>query len=63
MRPQAGIRLTITLTNFWPEYGGIAWYVDNIVGRGRAKELFYSDARVIAAYQTWVRCCHVRDFI
>lgn len=52
---QAGIRVTISLTNYWPEFGGIGWYVNNIVGRGNAQELFYTNPRVIAAYQTWVR--------
>ena len=51
---QAGIRITITLTNFWPEYGGIAWYVNTILGYGKPKELFYTDTKVISAYQTWV---------
>lgn len=43
------------LTNYWPEFGGIGWYVKKIVGRRSAQELFYTDHRVIAAYQTWVR--------
>ena len=53
--PQAGIRIIITFTNYWPEYGGMQWYVDNIVGPGKPQELFYTDIRVIAAYQKWVR--------
>ena len=52
---QAGIRIIITLTNHWPEFGGIGWYVDNTIAPGRAHELFYTDGRAIAAYQTWVR--------
>ena len=55
---QTGIRLITTLTNFWAEFGGMGWYVDSILGAGNAPELFYSDPRVIAAFQTWVR---VRD--
>ena len=51
---QTGIRLITTLTNFWPEFGGMGWYVDSILGAGNAPELFYSDPRVIAAFQTWV---------
>ena len=53
--PQADIRVTITMTNHWPEYGGKAWYVNNILGLGLDPELFYTDSRVIAAYQNWVR--------
>ena len=52
---QAGIRTILTLTNFWPEFGGIGWYVDNTIGAGQPQELFYTDAAAIAAYQTWVR--------
>lgn len=52
---QSGIRIIITLTNFWPEFGGIGWYVDNALGVGKAPELFYTNGLVIAAYQKWVR--------
>ena len=52
---QAGIRITLTLTNFWPEFGGIGWYVNNTIGAGQPQELFYTDTRPITAYQTWVR--------
>lgn len=52
---QAGIRIIIALTNHWPEYGGMGWYVDNIRGKGEDFEHFYTDGRVVAAYQTWVR--------
>ena len=52
---QAGIRIIITLTNHWPEYGGMAWYVNNTIAVGQPFELFYTDGRVIAAYQAWVR--------
>ena len=51
---QTGIRLITTLTNFWPEFGGIGWYVDSILGPSYAYELFYSSPAVIAAYQKWV---------
>ncbi len=33
----------------------MGWYVDSVLGAGNAPELFYSDPRVIAAFQTWVR--------
>ena len=33
----------------------MGWYVDNVLGVGRAPELFFSSPSVIAAYQTWVR--------
>jgi len=52
---QAGIRVIITLTNYWPEYGGINWYVGTILGQGKPQELFYTNPTVIKAYQKWVR--------
>lgn len=57
---QAGIRITLTMTNHWPEYGGFAWYTKEVLGSKAAPELFYSNGRVIEAFQTWVRCCHSR---
>ena len=43
------------MTNYWPEFGGIKWYVSNLLGAGQPQELFYTDGKVVAAYQTWVR--------
>ena len=52
---QAGIRVTLTMTNHWPEYGGFAWYTRQVLGGGAAPELFYSNGRVVGAFQNWVR--------
>lgn len=57
---KAGIRVIITLTNYWPEFGGVDWYVSNLVGPSQPRELFYTDATVIAAYQAWLRTLATR---
>lgn len=52
---KAGIRITLTMTNHWPEYGGYAWYTNQVLGGGHAPELFYSSGRVIGAFQKWLK--------
>jgi hypothetical protein len=51
---QIGLRVILTMTNMYLEFGGIRWYVDNTLSTGDATELFYTDPAPIAAYQTWV---------
>ena len=48
------IKLIIALVNFEPEYGGMDWYVQQVLGPGKDKELFYSDPKVKAAYKWYV---------
>ena len=55
MRLQIGLRVILTMTNMYLEFGGIRWYVDNTLGTAAAAESFYTDPAPIAAYQTWVR--------
>ena len=43
------------MTNFYLEYGGIRWYVDNTIDTAAPQESFYNMPGPIAAYQTWVR--------
>lgn len=54
---QIGLRVILTMTNFYLEFGGIRWYVDNTVANGTAakQELFYTVPGPIAAYKNWVR--------
>lgn len=52
---QVGIRLLVVLTNFWPQFGGAPFYVNNTVGRGADVEKFYTDPRPRAAFKLWVR--------
>ncbi|CAK0742592.1 hypothetical protein CVIRNUC_001407 [Coccomyxa viridis] len=51
---QYGIYVIVVPTNFEPVGGGMQWYVDQIVGSGNAKELFYTDSRVKQAYKNYV---------
>eukprot|EP00208_Stichococcus_sp_RCC1054_P002221 CAMPEP_0206134838 /NCGR_PEP_ID=MMETSP1473-20131121/243_1 /ASSEMBLY_ACC=CAM_ASM_001109 /TAXON_ID=1461547 /ORGANISM="Stichococcus sp, Strain RCC1054" /LENGTH=663 /DNA_ID=CAMNT_0053526467 /DNA_START=573 /DNA_END=2564 /DNA_ORIENTATION=+ len=52
---KVGTRIIISMVNYWPELGGIQWYVDNVLGPGRDQELFYTDPAVRAAYKLWVQ--------
>jgi len=49
-----GIRLIAPLANFEPELGGIDWYVNEVLGSGQPKELFYTNDKVKAAYKAYV---------
>ena len=55
MAGQIGLRVILTMTNFYLEFGGIRWYVDHTVGTAAPPEYFYTMPGPIAAYQTWVR--------
>ena len=57
-----GIRLIMTLGNFEDQWGGMQWYVDEVLGSGGANELsggdkhlFYTHPRVRDAYKTYAR--------
>ena len=60
---QIGLRVILTMTNFYLEFGGIRWYVDNTVSTSAPQEYFYNTTGPIAAYQTWVRAREVRGFL
>ncbi|KAJ7648875.1 glycoside hydrolase superfamily, partial [Mycena rosella] len=49
-----GIRLIVTLTNNWSDYGGSDVYVTQILGAGQPHDFFYSNAKVVAAYKNYV---------
>lgn len=49
-----GIRLIVTLTNNWSDYGGMDVYVRQIVGSSATHDTFYTNANVIAAYKKYV---------
>ncbi|BDA49883.1 probable mannan endo-1,4-beta-mannosidase 3 at C-terminar half [Coccomyxa sp. Obi] len=51
---QYGIYVIVVPTNFEPVGGGISWYVDQLVGSGNDKELFYTDSRCKQAYKNYV---------
>jgi len=49
-----GLRLIVTLTNNWSDYGGMDVYVSQITG-GTNHPDFYTNANVIAAYKNYVQ--------
>nr|AGV52632.1 Man5A [Irpex lacteus] len=49
-----GLRLIITLTNNWSDYGGMDVYVKQILGSAN-HDLFYTNPQVIAAYKNYVK--------
>ncbi|KAJ3984228.1 glycoside hydrolase [Lentinula detonsa] len=50
-----GIRLIVTLTNNWSDYGGMDVYVNQLLGQGQPHDYFYTNATVIAAYKNYVK--------
>ena len=57
-----GIRLIMTLGNFEDQWGGMQWYVDEVLGSGGAaelsggdKHLFYTHPKVRDAYKNYAR--------
>ena len=48
------VKLIITLSNFEADYGGFQWYVDQFVGKGKDKELFYSEPAIKASFKRYL---------
>lgn len=48
-----GLRLLVTLTNNWSDYGGMDVYVQQILG-STYHDLFYTDPQVIAAFKKYI---------
>ncbi|KAG8997921.1 hypothetical protein FRB94_007353 [Tulasnella sp. JGI-2019a] len=48
-----GIKLVITLTNNWSDYGGMDVYVSQLLN-STYHDLFYTDATVIAAFKNYI---------
>ncbi|KAJ6557504.1 mannanase [Mycena capillaripes] len=55
-----GIRLIISLTNNWSDYGGMDVYTAQIVGSGQPHDVFYTNAAVISAFKTYVQAIVTR---
>jgi len=49
-----GIRLIVTLTNNWSDYGGMDVYVSQIAGSGATHDTFYTNAKIISAYESYI---------
>ena len=52
---QIGLRVILTMTNYYSEFGGVQFYVDATLGSSYAPETFYYASASLAAYQNWVR--------
>ncbi|KAF5356008.1 hypothetical protein D9756_003830 [Leucocoprinus leucothites] len=50
-----GIKLIVAFTNNWVGYGGMELYTNWIAGAGNTHDVFYTDKRIIASYQRYVR--------
>ncbi|EJF65264.1 CEL4a mannanase [Dichomitus squalens LYAD-421 SS1] len=49
-----GLRLIVSLTNNWSDYGGMDVYVSQITGT-QNHDYFYTNANVIAAYKSYIQ--------
>ena len=49
-----GIRLIMTMANYWPFLGNMQDYVDNALGSGKHYSLFYTDPKVKQYYKDWL---------
>ncbi len=49
-----GIRVILPFVNYWDEYNGMQWYVNEALGVGKSKYLFYTDATVKQHYKNYV---------
>ena len=45
-----GIRLIVTLTNNWSDYGGMDVYVNQILGQGQPHDYFYTNPEIIVRF-------------
>ncbi|KAF6765968.1 glycoside hydrolase superfamily [Ephemerocybe angulata] len=50
-----GIKVLLAFTNNWIGYGGSELYVNWIAGSGALHDSFYSDKRIVASYQKYVK--------
>ncbi|KAF4606777.1 hypothetical protein EYR38_000832 [Pleurotus pulmonarius] len=50
-----GIKIILTFTNNWVGYGGAELYINWIAGAGQPHDVFYTDRRIVASYQRYVR--------
>ncbi|KAH8102452.1 glycoside hydrolase [Cristinia sonorae] len=49
------IKVLLAFTNNWVGYGGMELYINWIAGSGHSHDIFYTDKRIIASYQNYVR--------
>ncbi|KAJ7772277.1 glycoside hydrolase [Mycena metata] len=55
-----GIRLIISLTNNWSDFGGMDVYTAQILGSGQPHDLFYTNPTIITAFKAYVQAVVTR---
>ncbi|KAF7354147.1 Mannan endo-1,4-beta-mannosidase F [Mycena venus] len=55
-----GIKLLITLTNNWSDFGGMDVYTAQLLGSGLPHDTFYTNPTVVAAYKAYVEAIVTR---
>ncbi|KAF5313060.1 hypothetical protein D9619_003242 [Psilocybe cf. subviscida] len=50
-----GIKVILAFTNNWVGYGGSELYINWIAGAGQTHDVFYSNPKIIASYQRYVK--------
>ncbi|KAJ7679667.1 mannanase [Mycena rosella] len=55
-----GLRLIISLTNNWSDYGGSDVYAAQLLGSGQSHDVFYTNPTIIAAFKTYVQAVVTR---
>jgi hypothetical protein len=50
-----GVKLIMTLTNNWADFGGADWYVERIGSGTKSHSSFFSDEAIKQAYKNYVR--------
>ncbi|KAF7378392.1 Glycoside hydrolase family 5 protein [Mycena sanguinolenta] len=55
-----GIKLLITLTNNWSDFGGMDVYTTQLLGSGLPHDTFYTNPTVVAAFKTYVKAIVTR---
>ncbi|KAL0951085.1 hypothetical protein HGRIS_007823 [Hohenbuehelia grisea] len=50
-----GIKVILAFTNNWVGYGGSELYVNWIAGAGKTHDIFFTDRRIVASYQRYVK--------
>jgi len=49
------IKVLLAFTNNWVGYGGMELYINWIAGSNSTHDVFYTDSRIVASYQKYVR--------
>ncbi|KAJ6503435.1 glycoside hydrolase [Mycena vitilis] len=49
------IRVILAFTNNWVGYGGLELYIDHIIPGASVHDVFYTDPKIVASYQRYVK--------